>query len=72
MDNELDFEVYWSGRDMQFETLEEAITYAKDMTLEEYGNNRDVAYIKKRYRNHYRTTSVRWIEGAIWVIEDIT
>lgn len=72
METEFDFEVHWAGRDVGFETLDEAMRYAMDMTLGEYANNRDVAYVKKRYRNHYLTTSVRWIGDLDWDIEDFT
>ena len=72
METDSEYEVYWAGKTMPFETLAEAMLYAQDMTLEECGNNRDIAYIRKRYHCFVKTTSVRWIEGAIWVIEDIT
>lgn len=72
METEFDFEVYWAGKDVEFETLDEAMRYAMDMTYGEYNSNRDVAYVKKRYHNHCLTTSVRWIGDLDWDIEDFT
>ena len=71
METDFDYEVFWSGKTKPFLTLSEAIEYAKDMTLEEYGNNRDIAYIRERYSNYIGTTSVRWIDGKMWIFEDI-
>ena len=64
------YEVIWNGKSFEFDNYDEALEYARIMTLEE--EKFDTALIFKRSEDGVKIQGVRWICLGLYELVNLT